>query len=101
METAARRDSDGRAARGGRGSTAAVRAARLRTAARSGRRRDGRGGLSGGGRSERGGRARCDAVGRRTARAIDSGFKPRRRRGAWQPRGNGALPHGPGTAHEV
>jgi hypothetical protein len=50
----------------------------------SGRRRRGRGELSG-----------------RVARCPDSGFKPRRQRGVWRPRGNGALPCGPGAARGV
>jgi hypothetical protein len=69
--------------RGGRGGTAAIRAT-VRSARRSGRQRRERGQVSG-----------------RVARCPDSGFKPRRRRGTWQPRGVGALPRGPGTAHGV
>jgi hypothetical protein len=39
-----------------------------------------------------------DGLSGRAARCPDSGFMPRSRRGAWQPRGNGTLPHGPGAA---
>jgi hypothetical protein len=50
----------------------------------SGRRRRGRGGLSG-----------------RAAHCPDSAFKPWCRHGTWWPRGNGALPRGPGTVRGV
>jgi hypothetical protein len=62
VETAARHDGDGRAVRGGRGGTAVVRAARPRTMARLGRRRDGRGGREPGGASEAGCRDARHAV---------------------------------------
>jgi hypothetical protein len=50
----------------------------------------------------RGERARREegAVGTTLSRCPDSGFKPRHRRGAWQPRGSGALPRGPGPARD-
>jgi hypothetical protein len=60
VETATRRDGDGREARGGQGGTAAVWAARLRTAAQLGRCHGGRGGRGDGGAHE--------AVGRLAAR---------------------------------
>jgi hypothetical protein len=96
--------------RGGRGGTAAVRAAWLRTAAvgmRAVRARLGRDGIVtgeacgsgreavGGGRRERG------LLSGRAAHSPDSGFKSRHRHGAWQPCGNGALPRGPGAARGV
>jgi hypothetical protein len=63
------------------------RPARVRGASvrRSGGRREAR---SGGGRCKRG------RLSEHAARCPDSGFKPRHRRGTWQPRGNGALPRG-------
>jgi hypothetical protein len=65
------------------------------TAARTRRSGGGREARSGGRRRERG------RLSGRAARCPDSGFKPRCRCGAWQQRGNGALPRGPGAARGV
>jgi hypothetical protein len=91
VEMAARRDGDGRVAKeavgtgGGGPGDGTIGEAVGATAARVRR--------SGGGR-ERG------RLSGRAARCPDSGFKPRRLRGAWQPRGNGALPRRPGAASD-
>jgi hypothetical protein len=73
----------------GRGGGGLLEAGRCREASGRGEalsrhRRRGRGELSG-----------------RAARCPDSGFKPQCRCGDWRPRGNGALPHGPGAARGV
>jgi hypothetical protein len=78
-----------RADTAGRGSGGAREAGRYREAsgrgeALSGRRRRGRGELS-----------------RRATSYPNNGFKPRHWRSTWQPRGNGALPRGPGAARGV
>jgi hypothetical protein len=75
---------------------------RLQTGARghgrSGRRRHMRGGvLSGGDWARRGAVGASTAWARRAVGTRSSSFKQCRRRGAWRPCGNGALPRGPGA----
>jgi hypothetical protein len=92
---------DGRAREAAASATARPRQ-RARGHGRSGRRRDAVWRRASGARqrsARRRGEARSGAVlSGRAARCPDSGFKPLRRRGAWRPRGSGALPHGPGAA---
>jgi hypothetical protein len=82
-------DDDGRVASGVRGGKTAVRAARLRTMARSGWRCDGRGSQGDGGASKAGGRKRRARGGREADGASEAGCRDARR-----PVPTAALSHG-------
>jgi hypothetical protein len=108
--TAMQHDGDGQAARrpgrhgDGPGDAASDRGGRdggsIGTAARGARRRAGCARQSGARRSGGGREGRDGAVGT-SARGPGSAFNVRELHGAWHPRGNGALPRGPGAARDV